>query len=120
MCTGCTCAELAHRLTWIRGLRVGPLHHGVPARAGNPDTVPTMQFELSACPHDAASIAVAMRALDAHATVTLDAAHGRLEVLTQASAAQVLEKLQWLGCAARLLEQPVHISGGSTCCGSCG
>ena len=79
-----------------------------------------MQFELSACPHDAASIAIAMRALDAHATVTLDTAHGRLEVLTRASAAQVLEKLQGLGCGASLLEQPVHISGGSTCCGSCG
>lgn len=99
---------------------MGPLHHGAPARAGYPDTVPMMQFELSACPHDAASIAIAMRTLDAHATVTLDAAHGRLEVLTRASAAQVLEKLQGLRCVARLLEQPVHISGGSTCCGSCG
>lgn len=79
-----------------------------------------MQFELLTYPHDAASIAVAMRTLDTHATVTLDATHGRLEVLTQASAAQVLGKLQGLGCAARLLEQPVHISGGSTCCGSCG
>ncbi|OOG50868.1 hypothetical protein B0E52_00160 [Rhodanobacter sp. C06] len=79
-----------------------------------------MQFELSACPHDAASIAIAMRTLDAHATVTLDTGHGRLEVLTRASAAQVLEKLQGLGCGASLLEQPVHISGGSTCCGSCG
>lgn len=78
-----------------------------------------MQFELSACLHDAASTAVAMRTLDAHATVTLDAAHGRLEVLTRAGEAQVLEKLRELGCAARLLEQPVHISGGSTCCGSC-
>ncbi len=96
------------------------LHHGAPARAGHSHTVPTMQFELSACHHDAASIAIAMRTLDAHATVTLDAAHGRLEVLTQASAAQVLDKLQGLGCTAKLLEQPVHISGGSTCCGSCG
>lgn len=96
------------------------LHHGAPARAGHFDMVPTMQFELSACHHDAASIASAMRTLDAHATVTLDAAHGRLEVLTQASAAQVLDKLQGLGCAPKLLEQPVHISGGSTCCGSCG
>lgn len=92
----------------------------MPARAGIYDTVPTMQFELSACPHDATGIAIAMRTLDVHATVTLDAAHGRLEVLTQASAEQVLEKLDGLGCRARLLEQPVHISGGSTCCGSCG
>ncbi|WP_426663063.1 hypothetical protein [Rhodanobacter aciditrophus] len=79
-----------------------------------------MQFELSTCHNDAATIAAAMRTLDAHATVTLDAAHGRLEVLTSAAAAQVLDKLQGLGCGARLLEQPVHISGGSTCCGSCG
>ena len=79
-----------------------------------------MQFELSACHHDAAGIAGAMRALDAHASVVLDAAHGRLEVLTRATAAQVLDKLRGLGCTARLLEQPVHISGGSTCCGQCG
>ena len=79
-----------------------------------------MQFELSARHPDAATLASAMRSLDAHATVVLDAAHGRLEVLTSAPAAQVLDKLQGLGCTARLLEQPVHISGGSTCCGSCG
>ena len=53
-------------------------------------------------------------------TVTLDAANSRLEVLTSASAEQVAQALQHLECAARLLEQPAHISGGSTCCGSCG
>ena len=79
-----------------------------------------MQFELSTSHHDAAAIASAMRTLDAHATVVLDAAHGRLEVLANATPAQVLDQLQGLGCAARLLEQPVHISGGSTCCGQCG
>lgn len=81
-----------------------------------------MQFEISGTGsnHDAATFAAAMRTLDAHATVTLDAANGRLEVLTSASATQVLDKLQALDCAAKLLERPVHISGGSTCCGSCG
>lgn len=81
-----------------------------------------MQFELSGggSRHDAATFAAAMRSLDPQAAVVLDAANGRLEVLTSASAAQVTLKLQSLDCTAKLLERPVHISGGSTCCGSCG
>lgn len=81
-----------------------------------------MQFELSGTGsrHDAATFATAMRRLDAHATVTLDAANSRLEVLTSASAEQVAQALQHLECTAKLLERQVHISGGSTCCGSCG
>lgn len=87
-----------------------------------PRKVPTMQFEISGTGsrHDAATFAAAMRSLDSHATVTLDVANGRLEVLTDAPASQVIEKLGTLDCTARLLEKPVHISGGSTCCGSCG
>ncbi|MEW9624018.1 hypothetical protein [Rhodanobacter geophilus] len=79
-----------------------------------------MQFELSTCHHDAAAMTGALRALDVHASVVLEAAHGRLEVRANATAAQVLDRLHELGCAARLLEQPVHVSGGSTCCGQCG
>lgn len=81
-----------------------------------------MQFELSGPGSrlDAATFASAMRALDTHATVTLDAANGRLEVLTTAAVAQVQAKLESLDCGVRVLERPVHISGGSTCCGSCG
>ena len=78
-----------------------------------------MRFELSTCHHGADDIAGVMCTLDAHASVVLDVAHGRLEVHADATAAQVLGKLQDLGYVARLLE-PVHISGGSTCCGQCG
>lgn len=79
-----------------------------------------MQFELSAGRPDAAALTAALRALDPHATVTLDAAHGRLEVLASASSAQVIDALEKIGCVARPLEKAVHISGGSTCCGHCG
>lgn len=79
-----------------------------------------MQFELSTRRVDAAALAAAMRALDPHAKVALDAARGRLEVLASATGAQVLDALSRIGCVATPLEQDVHISGGSTCCGHCG
>jgi len=79
-----------------------------------------MQFELSPGHHDAASLAAAMHALDPLAKVALDAARGRLEVLANASSAQILDALRKIGCVARPLEKEVHISGGSTCCGHCG
>ena len=66
-----------------------------------------MQFQISTPEPDAARLA-------------LDAARGRLEVLTSATAVQVLNVLESIGWVARPLEQEVHISGGSTCCGHCG
>ena len=44
---------------------------------------------------------------------------GRLEVISTATATQVLDALQGIGCLARQPDQDVHISGGSTCCGHC-
>lgn len=79
-----------------------------------------MQFELSACNHDAAALAAVLRTLDPHVKVALDAARGRLEVLASATGAQVLDALAAVGCVAKPLETEVHISGGSTCCGYCG
>jgi hypothetical protein len=79
-----------------------------------------MQFELSACNHDAAALAVALRSLDPNVKVALDAARGHLEVLASATGTQVLDALAAVGCVARPLETEVHISGGSTCCGHCG
>ncbi len=79
-----------------------------------------MQFELSTTRPDASALAAAMRALDPDARVALDVERGRLEVLASASSAQVLDALLKIGCAATALEQEVHISGGSTCCGQCG
>ena len=78
-----------------------------------------MQFELSTRRLDAAEITKALRPLDPGARVAFDADHGHLEVLSSASAAQVLGVLDAMGCVATPLSQDVHISGGSTCCGQC-
>jgi copper chaperone len=52
--------------------------------------------------------------------IALDAPRGRLEVLANATGNQVLDALRNMGCEAVPLETEMHISGGSTCCGSCG
>lgn len=78
-----------------------------------------MQFELSARDLDAATLAAALRSLDPDARIALDAARGRLEVVSTATAVQVQGALEAIGCVAKPLEQDVHISGGSTCCGHC-
>lgn len=80
-----------------------------------------MQFELSTVPDpDATRLASALRPLDPEARIALDARRGRLEVLTVATAAQVLTALESIGWSARVLERDVHIGRGSTCCGHCG
>lgn len=79
-----------------------------------------MQFELSTAPNpDAARLAAALRPLDPDVRIALDARKGRLEVLTVATADQVITAIESIGWSARPLEQDVHISGGSTCCGHC-
>jgi copper chaperone len=80
----------------------------------------SMQFQLSTPDPDAARLASALRPIDPDARIALDAARGRLEVLTSATTVQVLNVLESIGWVARPLEQEVHISGGSTCCGHCG
>lgn len=79
-----------------------------------------MQFALATPTPDAATLAAALRPLDAGVKVALDAARGRLEVIGTPTTAQVLGVLQAIGCVAQPLEQEVHVSGGSTCCGHCG
>jgi hypothetical protein len=79
-----------------------------------------MQFELSTPPNpDASRLAAALEPVDPNARIALDASHGRLEVLTEATTAQVLDALESIGWSARPLAQEVHVSGGSTCCGGC-
>lgn len=78
-----------------------------------------MQFELSTPNLDATKLAAAMRPLDPDARIAVDAKRGRLEVISVATVAQVLGALDAIGHAATPLEQDVHISGGSTCCGHC-
>ena len=79
-----------------------------------------MQFELSTPNADAATLAAALQPIDPDARIALDATRGRLEVLTVATTVQVLDVLEGIGWAASPLQQEVHISGGSTCCGHCG
>ncbi len=78
-----------------------------------------MQFELSTCHHDTTQLAAALHALDPDARIVLDAAHGHLEVISTATVVQVQGALREIGCTVQPLEQDVHISGGSTCCGQC-
>jgi hypothetical protein len=78
-----------------------------------------MQFELSVRDLDATTLAAALRPLDPNAHIALDAARGRLEVISTATAVQVQDALHGIGCVAKPLDQDVHISGGSTCCGHC-
>ena len=79
-----------------------------------------MQYQLSTCHHDAAAFTAALRPLDPGVQVALDAARGHLEVLANLTGNQVLDALRNMGCEAVPLQTDVHISGGSTCCGSCG
>ena len=78
-----------------------------------------MQFELANPGLDPVALAAVLRQLDPDARVALDAKRGRLEILSNATVAQLLGALDSIGCAATPLEQEVHISGGSTCCGHC-
>jgi len=78
-----------------------------------------MQFDLSPSDLDASRLAAALHPLDPDVRIALDAARGRLEVLTTATAAQVRDALHAGGWTATPLDKDVHISGGSTCCGHC-
>ncbi len=79
-----------------------------------------MQFQLPPPDPAAPRLPSPLRPIDPDARIALDAARGRLEVLTSATTVQVLNVLESIGWVARPLEQEVHISGGSTCCGHCG
>lgn len=78
-----------------------------------------MQFDISSSHVDAIKLAAAIHPLDPDARITLDAAHDRLEVISNATAEQVRGVLDELGCSATPLQVDEHVSGGSTCCGGC-
>lgn len=77
-----------------------------------------MQFEINGRP-DAATLAAALQPLDPGAKLALDGS-GRLDVVSSASSAQVLDALRRAGVQAEPAVQELHVSGGSTCCGGCG
>ncbi len=78
-----------------------------------------MQFEISTPSLDANRLFAALQPLDPAARIALDAARGRLEVISTATAAQIQDALRGVGYDAKVLDKDVHISGGSTCCGHC-
>ncbi len=78
-----------------------------------------MQFQLAANRPTAAMVAAAVHPLDPGARIAIDERRGVLEVMSTASASQVAFALQQIGYEVTPLENLVHISGGSTCCGGC-
>ncbi|MGN7724872.1 hypothetical protein ACTJIL_03485 [Luteimonas sp. 22616] len=111
--------ENRDRLTGVKRAAESALHHGPAGARRRLPEEPEMQFELSTCHLDATQLSAALRPLDPDARIALDAVHGRLEVISTATALQVQDVLREMGCTARPLEQDVHVSGGSTCCGQC-
>lgn len=80
-----------------------------------------MLFQVKDLAGDTGAIAGVLRALDAHAKVVADAAAGQIEVAAQLTSGQVIAALQQAGYDASRVSEPqqIHVSGGSTCCGSC-
>lgn len=78
-----------------------------------------MQFQISGAAPDAPLIAAALRLLDPDVAVAFDGDHGHLDVQSSASGQDVVAALGRIGLKATPLENEVHVSGGSTCCGGC-
>ncbi|WP_426688196.1 hypothetical protein [Rhodanobacter ginsengiterrae] len=80
-----------------------------------------MLFEVKDLAGDTAAIAAILRGLDANAKVSGDAAAGQIDVAAQLTSGQVIAALQAAGYRASRVSEPqqIHVSGGSTCCGSC-
>ena len=80
-----------------------------------------MLFQVKDFAGDTGAIAAILRAHDATATVTGDASAGQIDVAAQLTSGQVITALHEAGYdAARVSEsRQIHVSGGSTCCGSC-
>jgi copper chaperone len=80
-----------------------------------------MLFQVKNLAGDTVTIAAALSALDAHAKVVGDLAAGTIDVTAQLTSGQVIAALQAAGYQASRVSEPrqIHVSGGSTCCGSC-
>jgi copper chaperone len=113
------CKVSAADLTWIKKPHPGAADDASPAALPARPEASAMQFELTAPRLDANLLAAALRQLDPEVKVVLEAHRGKLEVISTATAGQVLVALEELGCVAKPLDKEVHISGGSTCCGHC-
>ncbi|MGY3041714.1 hypothetical protein ACVWWQ_003347 [Rhodanobacter sp. TND4EL1] len=80
-----------------------------------------MLFEVKNLAGDTAAIAAILRAHDANAKVIGDATTGQIDVAAQLTSGQIITALQEGGYQALRVSEPrqIHVSGGSTCCGSC-
>lgn len=80
-----------------------------------------MLFQLKNLGTDTSAIARAMKAQDAFAQVSVDAATNQVKVLGQLTSAQALAAFKAAGYEASPAGEAreAHVSGGSTCCGSC-
>jgi copper chaperone len=80
-----------------------------------------MLFHVKDLADDTANLAAALRAHDANARVDLDAVPGQIRVAAQMTSDQIVGVLGNAGYEANRVSEPrqIHVSGGSTCCGSC-
>lgn len=80
-----------------------------------------MLFQLDGLHHDTPAIAHALRAIDPACRVEAGPQPGQLEVQAQMTADQIIAALGRAGYVASRTSEPLqmHVSGGSTCCGSC-
>ncbi len=80
-----------------------------------------MLFQVKNLAEDTGAIAAILRAHDASANVTGDIAAGQINVAAQLTSGQVVTALQDAGYELSRVSEPrqIHVSGGSTCCGSC-
>lgn len=78
-----------------------------------------MQFQLSPAQVNTDTVAPVLQRMDPDAQITLDPDGDVLEVISTISTNQIVAALSEVGCEAKLLDDLVHVSGGSTCCGGC-
>ncbi|KZC17948.1 hypothetical protein RHOFW510R12_30675 [Rhodanobacter sp. FW510-R12] len=80
-----------------------------------------MLFQVKELAGHAGAVVAAVLALEPNAKVACDPAAGQIDVDAPLTSGQIIAALQAAGYAAERLSEPrqIHVSGGSTCCGSC-
>ena len=80
-----------------------------------------MLFHVKDLANDTATLAATLRAHDADARVDLDTVAGQIKVTARMTSDQIVAALGEAGYEANRVSelQQIHVSGGSTCCGSC-
>jgi copper chaperone len=80
-----------------------------------------MLFQVENLAGHAGAVVAAVLALEPNAKVACDPAAGQIDVSAQLTSGQVIAALHEAGYEAVRVSEPrqIHVSGGSTCCGSC-